>query len=142
MNLRPATADKGTAGLTGAVRGLKGRSREDRQSRETVMRRWGIAFLGIAALTALSACGAPQMAGPGTAQARPQVQPVAPPKDRLVAAIEAQDCVLTAENVETILLQARLTQAELKDLTPQLAAEGRAEVAAAGTIRVLTDNCI
>ncbi len=128
--------------MTGAVRGLKGRRQEDRQSMETVMRPWGIAFLGVAALTALSACGAPQMAGPGASQVRPQVLPIAAPKDRLVAAIEAQNCVLTADNVETILLEARLTQAELKDLTPQLAAESRAEVAAAGTIRVLTDNCI
>ena len=70
------------------------------------------------------------------------VLPPAAPKDRLVAAIEAQNCVLTAANVETILIDAQLTQADLIALTPELAAEGRAEVAAEGTIRVLTANCI
>jgi hypothetical protein len=94
-----------------------------------------------AALVALSACGAPQSA-PVTSQPAPQALPPAAPKDRLVTAIEAQNCVLTSGNVEAILLQANLTQADLVAITPELAAEGRAEVAAEGTIRVLTDNCI
>lgn len=101
-----------------------------------------IGLLAVAALAALTACGAPPSSGTATSQPAPQVLPPAAPKDRLVAAIEAQNCVLTASNVESILLQARLTQAELVALTPELAAEGRAEVAAEGTIRVLTQNCI
>jgi hypothetical protein len=106
------------------------------------MTRERIGLLALVAFAALAACGAPQSAGPGTSQPAPQVLPTAQPKDRLVAAIEAQSCVLTSQNVEAILLDANLTQADLVQLTPELAAEGRAEVAAEGTIRVLTDNCI
>jgi len=109
----------------------------------TRARRAGIGCLAVAGLAVLSACVAPPpAAGPATPQPVPQVLPPAAPKDRLVAAIEAQNCVLTAANVETILLDAQLTQADLIALTPELAAEGRAEVAAEGTIRVLTANCI
>jgi hypothetical protein len=90
-------------------------------------------------LLVLAACG-----GGAAPAAAPVAAPVVPatPEDRLVAAIEAQNCVLTASNVEVILLQANLTQADLVAITPQLAAQGKAEVAAEGTIRVLTDNCI
>ena len=80
----------------------------------------------------------------------PSVSPAAPvfipsniaPKERLVAAIAANGCVLTAANVDTILLQAQLMQPELRPLTNELAAEGRAEVSGEGTIRVLTETCI
>jgi hypothetical protein len=102
-----------------------------------------ITLAAVLALAALSACGGtPRAGGPGMAQPSLPAPPPAAPKDRLVAAIEAQNCVLTRQNVEAILLDANITQAELSALTPELAAEGRAEVAAEGTIRVLTDNCI
>lgn len=111
--------------------------------KRTTMTRTGPGCLALAGLAVLSACVAPPpVAGPGTSQPVPQVLPPAQPKDRLIAAIEAQNCVLTADNVEAILLDAQLTQADLIALTPELAAEGRAEVAAEGTIRVLTANCI
>ncbi len=96
----------------------------------------------IVGLSALAACAPAPVAGPVASQPAPQALPPAAPKDRLITAIEAQSCVLTAQNVEAILLDANLTQADLVALTPELAAEGRAEVAAEGTIRVLTDNCI
>ena len=64
------------------------------------------------------------------------------PKERLVAAIAANGCLLTAANVGPILTQAQISQAELRVITPELAAEGRAEVSGEGTIRVLTDTCI
>ena len=67
--------------------------------------------------------------------------PVAP-ADRLVAAIEAQGCAITADNVAQVLLRANLTQQQLLELGPQLTAQGRAEVTDDGTIRVLTQNCI
>jgi hypothetical protein len=110
-------------------------------AKEAKMARERTLVLALAAMAALSACapGAPRPAPPVTPQPAPI--PVTP-KDRLVAAIEAQNCVLTSSNVEAILLDASLTQADLVTLTPQLAAEGRAEVAAEGTIRVLTNNCI
>lgn len=74
----------------------------------------------------------------------PTPPPIAtlPPKERLVSAIEANGCLLTASNVGAILLRANLTQEQLLAIAPELAAEGRAEVAADGAIRVLTDNCI
>lgn len=67
--------------------------------------------------------------------------PPPPPEVRLVSAIEAQGCVLTAENVGAVLLSANLTQAELAAITPQLAEAGRVEVAGSGAIRVITDRC-
>ncbi len=97
-------------------------------------------LVAFAAFVALSACGG----GEPSATYSPAPVPVVnlSPEERLVAAIESQNCVLTASNVDTILLQANLTQDQLVEITPQLAAAGRAEVAATGTIRVLTDNCI
>jgi len=64
------------------------------------------------------------------------------PEDRLVAAIEENGCLLTADNAAAILLRANLTQEQLLALAPTLAANGRAEVAASGAVRVLTDRCI
>jgi hypothetical protein len=72
--------------------------------------------------------------------AAPVIEPD-PPEVRLVAAIEEQGCVLTAQNVETILLAASLTQAELAEITPRLADAGRVEVAGSGAIRVNTEAC-
>jgi hypothetical protein len=114
---------------------------ETATAKETEMALERTLVLALAAMAALAACapGAPRPAPP----VAPQPVPVpVTPEERLVAAIEAQNCVLTAQNVEAILLDASLTQADLVSLTPQLAAQGRAEVAAEGTIRVLTQNCI
>ncbi len=91
---------------------------------------------------ALAAC-APALPAPpefGTPRAPAPVPD--PPEVRLVAAIETQGCVLTADNVGSILLAANLTQAELVDITPRLAEAGRAEVSGEGAIRVLTDRCV
>ena len=104
-----------------------------------------IKFATLGACMALSACsggmaGMPDDMGLTTVPAPAAIPRT--PEDRLVAAIEANNCVLTASNVEPILLQANLTQAELAAIVPELAAAGRAEVAATGTIRVLTNNCI
>ena len=107
-----------------------------------------LAVLGVA-LT-LSGCGMlPLRMFDNRAASVPDVTP-APvfipstiaPKERLVAAIAANGCLLTASNVSTILTQAQLMQPELRPLTNELAAEGRAEVSGEGTIRVLTDTCI
>lgn len=107
-------------------------------------------FAALALLSLTAAC-APFMAAPASnpapAQPAPQVQPPAPPatpKDRLVAAIEANGCLLTPDNVGGILLRANLTRDELAALTQELRAEGRVEVppAGGGTIRLLSQNCI
>ena len=63
-------------------------------------------------------------------------------KDRLVGAIEANGCALTATNVGAVLTQATISREELIQLTPQLQAEGRVETAGDGAIRVLSDRCI
>lgn len=89
-------------------------------------------------LSLLSACTVP-MSRPAAPSA---VAATASPRDRLVAAIEFNDCVLTAENVGAVMARANLTQADLTALTPQLQAEGRVEVAGSGAIRLLSENCI
>ena len=99
-----------------------------------------LAVLGLA-LT-LSGCGMIPLRMTDHRAAPTPMPATLTPKERLVAAIAANGCLLTAANVGTILTQAQLTQADLRTFTPELAAEGRAEVSAAGTIRVLTDTCI
>ena len=94
-----------------------------------------IAALGLAACTSLS----PDNIVPS--QPAEPLPPPDPPEVRLVAAIEAQGCVLTADNVEDVLLAANLTQADVAEITPRLAEAGRVEVAGSGAIRVNTEAC-
>lgn len=108
--------------------------------------RMTVALLG---LGALGACTAGAQIGNLGAQGRvgsvaSASAPAAPrpPAERLIAAIEAQGCAITADNVAQVLLKANLTQQQLLELGPQLTAQGRAEVTDDGTIRVLTANCI
>ena len=106
------------------------------------------------ALLALTACGTIQM--PDLRQSRdpgriaPAVAPAPTPapapvpltaKERLVAAIESNGCVLNAGNVGAVLDEATIGQQELLQLAPQLEAEGRASVAGDGAIRVNTAAC-
>lgn len=63
-------------------------------------------------------------------------------KERLLAAIEAQGCVLNAGNVSNVLAAAVITREDLLQLTPQLQSEGRVEVAGSGGIRSTSANCI
>lgn len=69
------------------------------------------------------------------------IEVVQSPEVRLISAIEAQGCVLTADNVGAVLLAANLTQRDLEQITPGLASSGRVEVAGEGAIRVLTESC-
>ena len=105
------------------------------------------------ALLALTACGTIQM--PDLRQSRdpgriapaavaPAPAPAPTPltaKERLVAAIESNGCVLNAGNVGAVLEEATIGQQELLQLAPQLEAEGRASVAGDGAIRVNTAAC-
>jgi alkanesulfonate monooxygenase SsuD/methylene tetrahydromethanopterin reductase-like flavin-dependent oxidoreductase (luciferase family) len=105
-------------------------------SRPAAALRWsGLAF----ALAAGAACGPLTSTAPGAITPPPPPPP--PPEVRLVSAIEAQGCELTAANVEAVLLSANLTQAELAEITPRLADAGRVVVAGTGSIRVVTDRC-
>ena len=98
------------------------------------------AVLGLA-LT-LSGCGMVPMRNSDPQAAPAPLPATLTPKERLVAAIAANGCLLTASNVNTILAAARISQPDLRALTAELAAEGRAEVSGEGTIRVLTETCI
>lgn len=99
----------------------------------------------VCAAAALAGCTSlsPEDIVAGSAQSSPPAPVIAPdpPEVRLVAAIEEQGCVLTAQNVETILLAASLTQAELAEITLRLADAGRVEGAGTGAIRVNTEAC-
>jgi hypothetical protein len=94
---------------------------------------------------ALSGCGLmDRMRGDGGADPVALEPPAATlaPEDRFVQAVEAQGCLLNADNLSAVLLAANLTQAELGPIVSALNAEGRAEAAGEGAIRVLSANCI
>lgn len=94
---------------------------------------------------ALSGCAGVVAGGfgaPTPGGQRPQVQPIPAPKDRLVFAIEEVGCIMTADNVDTVVARAGITRDELRDLTAILSEENRVEVSGAGAIRVMTDRCI
>ncbi|MEY1555051.1 hypothetical protein AB3Y40_05400 [Yoonia sp. R2331] len=108
-------------------------------------------FLPLTAFVALSACAngiqIPDFRGSNPAPV-PAVAPAPTPapvmltaKERLVGAIEANGCQLNASNVGAILSEATIGTEELKSLTAELSAEGRAEVAGDGAIRVTTSTC-
>ena len=101
-----------------------------------------IRFLVPAALLLTSACaGGGLVATPAAVVKTPQPV-VLTAKERLVAAIEDNNCVLTADNVGAVLNDATISREELLQLTPQLQAEGRVEVSGSGSIRVMSDRCI
>lgn len=94
-------------------------------------------LLALGAALALSACTQPE----------PAPQPVgavasAAPADRLVAAIEAEGCVLNSSNSGAVLLRANLTRDELAPLILQLQGQGQVEASGDASIRLLSQNCI
>lgn len=66
----------------------------------------------------------------------------AAPADRLVAAIEAEGCVLSSANSGAVLLRANLTRNELAPLILQLQNQGQVEASGDASIRLLSQNCI
>jgi hypothetical protein len=103
----------------------------------------------LSAVVVLSACNAdlrnlsqPEPVETPAAVAPATPQPVAmTAKERLVNAIEANGCTLTADNVSNVLTDATISSSELSSLAPQLEAEGRVRVSGSGAISVLTDTC-
>jgi hypothetical protein len=93
-----------------------------------------------AVLALLSACGMMTPASNPAPQAPPP--PDATPEERLVAAIEQAGCVLTAENRDSVLLRANVTAEQTAAIITALNAQGQAEAADAGSIRILSDLCI
>jgi len=95
--------------------------------------------------TALGGCAPmlPYLDG-GPAAAPPPAAAPAPatPRERLVAAIEASGCLLTADNAANIQMRANLSRDELTALVQELRESGQVEAAAPGTIRLLSQHCI
>lgn len=100
-----------------------------------------VSFLVLGTL-ALTACAQPL---PAPAPQPVSAAVVAAPVDRLVAAIEAEGCVLSTGNSGAVQLRANLRRDDLRQLVPQLASEGRVEsitTAEGPAIRLLSNNCI
>ncbi len=102
-------------------------------------------FIAFAAFVGLSACVVPVPAPapvPG-ADSVVQLDPAPNPmsaKERFVAAVEANGCVMTASNVPAILDQATVGTSELESIVVALTLEGRVAPDGAN-IRVITDTC-
>ena len=109
-------------------------------------------ILTVTAALTLAAC-APAGNGAGISRlgnnlpADPMPTPTPQPvlltaKERLVGAIEANNCALTPDNAGAVLTQATISKAEMGPLIQQLQAEGRVETSSASSIRVLSDRCV
>jgi hypothetical protein len=93
-------------------------------------------FAGFAALVLVSAC----MAAPEPAPA-PMAAP-ATPRDRVIAAIEANGCQLDPSNANAVLDATGMGNTQLADIGAQLVSEGLADVSTVGVFELKTDNCI
>lgn len=101
--------------------------------------------LALIAFAAVSGCAMPVPVATTT----PEVAPISDPvpevnpqsaKERFVAAVEANGCLMTSENVVTIMDQAVVGQGDLETIIVSLQSEGRA-VPDGDAIRVITDSC-
>ena len=113
-----------------------------------------LALLPLVALTACADFSMPDFRGggasaPATDLPATQTAVVAPApvmqataKERLVAALEGQGCRLNTDTVAAVVTTAGISQPELVQLIPELQAEGRAEVAGDGEIRLISPNCL
>lgn len=100
--------------------------------------------LTLVSFVALSACVVP-IPLPGPVIDTPIPDPVPAPnpmsaKERFVAAVEANGCAMTSQNVVTIMDLATVGQGDLETIIVSLQAEGRA-VADGDAIRVITPTC-
>ena len=109
-------------------------------------------ILLITGFAALSACSGgfeiPDLRPGGDGMAsEPMAQdvmeaPALTAKERLVAAVEAEGCVLDASTINSVLANAQLSTSDLAAAAGELEAEGRAVGdQAAGTIRIVSANC-
>ncbi len=104
-----------------------------------------IRYVAFASFAGLAACVAPvPVGGPAPVQVTPDPVPTPNPrsaKERFVAAVEANGCVMTAGNLRTIMDQATVGTGDLENIIVALQAEGRA-AADGPNIRVITDTCV
>ncbi|WP_341366721.1 hypothetical protein [Yoonia sp. BS5-3] len=102
-------------------------------------------YLALACVAALSACAVPIPVSAPVAEPAPieEPAPVVNPqsaKERFVAAVEANGCLMTAGNVTTIMSQATVGVGDLETIIVALQSEGRA-TADGANIRVITETC-
>lgn len=90
-------------------------------------------FVPVFAVLLLAACQSPMGIGAPA--------PEADPKSRLIAAVEAEGCVINADNADRIQAAAGLTAAEIEALGPELIAEGIMELSGPQSVRFRTENC-
>lgn len=107
-----------------------------------------IRYVALVSLAGLAACAAPiPVAGPVVAvPVPPEPEPAPAPnplsaKERFVAAVEANGCVMTAQNVRAIMSQATVGTGDLENIIVSLTNEGRA-VPDGANIRVISDTCV
>jgi len=106
-------------------------------------------ILTLTSFAALAACSGglelPDLRSGGEAEAPDVMEaPTAAltAKERFIAAVEAEGCVLDANTINAVLANAQLSASDLAAAAGELEAEGRAVGnQAAGTIRVISPNC-
>ena len=107
----------------------------------------------VSGFAALSACSGgfemPDLRGAGegvfgggseTAMAD-DMAPALTAKERLVAAVEAEGCLLDPTTINTVLANAQLSTTDLQAVVPELEAEGRIVGAGETSLRIVSANC-
>ncbi|SEW01828.1 hypothetical protein SAMN04488515_0672 [Cognatiyoonia koreensis] len=103
-----------------------------------------IRYAILPAFVAISACTNGIPAGisgpaPSVAPAPAVVQLTA--EQRLINATEANGCVINPDTIGPIMAQASVSQDDVVQIVPQLAAAGRATVDGDSTVRLTGGNC-
>ena len=102
------------------------------------------------AIALLSACSGgfelPDLRSSGGAASAPEPMETAAPvltaKERLVAAVEGQGCVIDATTINAVMANASLSSTDLAAAAGELEAEGRAiGNQANGSIRIISAGC-
>ena len=91
------------------------------------------AFATLAGLTLVACTGTTEVAAP-----TPQLSD----KQRLVAAIESNGCVINVSTIAGILTQASINQNQLAALTVELENDGALAPDGTDTVRLSSNNCI
>ncbi|SHG80568.1 hypothetical protein SAMN05444003_1011 [Cognatiyoonia sediminum] len=79
--------------------------------------------------------------GSGSDAAVEDAAPALTAKERLVAAVEAQGCVIDPTTINAVLASAQLSTDDLQTVVPELEAEGRIVGAGETALRIVSANC-